>query len=421
MAALEFSVLHTDKRARASKLILPHATTLTPIFMPVGTGATVKGLSTATNLGNTTCSMLLGNTYHLSQRPGSAVVKQNGGIHKFMNYQGNILTDSGGFQMVSLFALSELDERGVTFESPADGTRMLLTPEASIRAQHDIGADVVMALDDVVSSVTVDDKRFRDATERTLRWLDRCLDEHEKRKDSQALFAIVQGGLDTKIGGLRHICLQGFEQRDYRIPGYAIGGIAGGESKDSFWKVVDFCTQRLPANKPRYLMGVGDPLDIVVAVSLGVDMFDCVYPTRTARFGTALTKHGTLNLKQRTFQSDMSSVEEGCTCAACSYDPKTGRRFSRALFHQMFKVSEKSNVAGSMLSHHNISYMLRMCKEIQEAITTETFDGFVRQFLLSRYGDDKKNQNNDSIGAWEDNVPRWVHDALTAAEVNWKN
>jgi tRNA-guanine transglycosylase len=415
MSALKFQVLGTDKRARASILTLPHAETLTPIFMPVGTGATIKGLSAATKLGGTSCTMLLGNTYHLSQRPGSHIVKENGGIHKFMNHSGNVLTDSGGFQMVSLFELSELDERGVTFESPADGTRMLLTPEASIRAQHDIGADVVMALDDVVSSVTEDNNRFREATERTLRWLDRCLDEHEKRKDTQALFAIVQGGLDVEIGGLRELCLEGFKTRDHRIPGYAIGGVAGGESKDSFWKVVEFCAKRLPADKPRYLMGVGDPLDLVVAVSFGVDMFDCVYPTRTARFGTALTKYGTVNLKHRNCQNDQAPVEVGCDCRACSTDPKTGRKFTRALFHQLFKVSEQSNVAGSALSHHNISYMLRLCKEMQEAIKVKAYDHFVREFLKCRYG---LNANGSD---WEDTVPDWVKDALKAAGVIWRS
>jgi len=414
MSALKFEVLARDKRARASTLTLPHAHTSTPIFMPVGTGATVKGLSGATTLGGTSCSMLLGNTYHLSQRPGSHIVRENGGIHNFMNYSGNVLTDSGGFQMVSLFALSELDERGVTFESPADGTRMLLTPEASIRAQHDIGADVVMALDDVVSSVTVDDGRFKEATERTLRWLDRCLDEHEHRKHIQALFAIVQGGLDVREGGLRDICLQGFKERDHRIPGYAIGGVAGGESKDSFWRVVEFCTARLPADKPRYLMGVGDPLDLVVAVALGVDMFDCVYPTRTARFGTALTKKGTLNLKHRSCESDMGPVEEGCMCRACAPDPATGRRYSRALFHQLFKVSEKSNVAGSMLSHHNISYMLNMCREMQDSIKAGQYSSFVRRFLADRYGNGAVKQSG-----WEAHVPGWVQDALKAADVNW--
>lgn len=406
--ALKFSVVGTDGRARASELTLPHGTTLTPIFMPVGTNATIKGLSCASNLAGTSCSMLLANTYHLCQRPGSSVVRDNGGIHAFMNYNGNVLTDSGGFQMVSLIALSQLDERGVTFESPNDGSTMLLTPEASISAQHDIGADVIMALDDVVSSVTCDDNRFLEATDRTLRWLDRCLDEHEKRKDVQALFAIVQGGLDVAPKGLRQRCLDGFKLRDDRIPGYAIGGVAGGEGKDSFWRVVDFCCKQLPAHKPRYLMGVGDPLDIVVGVALGVDMFDCVFPTRTARFGTALTAQGSLNLKLSSYQKDFAPVEQGCDCKAC------GQRFySRALFHQMFKSSDQSNFAGSMLSHHNIAYMLRLSLQMRQAILTGKYAEFAAKFLYDRYASAAAAQ------PWQANVPAWVHDALREAGVQW--
>lgn len=408
--ALEFAVAHRDGRARASELTLPHGTTLTPIFMPVGTNATIKGLSTASNLGGTGCTMLLANTYHLCQRPGSQVVAQNGGVHQFMQYSGNVLTDSGGFQMVSLIALSTLDERGVTFESPNDGSTMLLTPEASIAAQHDIGADVIMALDDVVSSVTVDDQRFLEATDRTLRWLDRCLDQHEPRKDVQALFAIVQGGLDVSPTGLRQRCLDGFRIRDARIPGYAIGGVAGGEGKDSFWKVVDFCCRSLPEHKPRYLMGVGDPMDIVVCVALGVDMFDCVFPTRTARFGTALTRFGSLNLKLSAYQKDFSPVEPGCDCNACGREG--GRYYSKALFHQMFKSAEQSNFAGSALSHHNIAYMLRLSTGMRSAIAAGKYGEFVHTFLRDRYGGGESDWQHTK-------VPGWVRDALRAANVEW--
>lgn len=406
----------SSSRARMGTLTLPHGITLTPIFMPVGTNATIKGLSASSRLCSTECTMLLGNTYHLSQRPGHAAVAADGGIHKFMNYKGpnhNVLTDSGGFQMVSLIALSQLTEEGVTFESPVDGSTMLLTPEASIRAQHDIGADVIMALDDVVSSVTVNEERFREATDRTLRWLDRCLDTHEPRKDVQALFAIVQGGLDVQPGGLRDVCLRGFEERDHRIPGYAIGGVAGGEGKDSFWRVVEYCTRRLPANKPRYLMGVGDPLDLVVCVAFGVDMFDCVFPTRTARFGSALTKFGTFNLKHADCIHDSKPVEEGCTCFACDTAGDGSRYYSRALLNQLFKSSDRSNVAGSMLSHHNIAYMLRLCKEMRQAISDQAYDRFAFDFLRFRF-DDGKTPN------WcVDRVPSWVKDALKAAGVSW--
>ena len=192
-----------------------------------------------------------------------------------MGWDRNILTDSGGFQMVSLLALAKITEEGVTFQSPVDGSKMLLTPEESMRVQNKIGSDIMMALDDVVSSVTVDDARFREATHRTLRWIDRCIAAH-KRPTEQCLFGIVQGGMYGSPGGLRDICLDGMLLRDAHLPGYAIGGLAGGESKDAFWRVVLHACQRLPKNKPRYLMGVGYPLDLVVCSALGVDMYDCV-------------------------------------------------------------------------------------------------------------------------------------------------
>jgi len=227
-----------------------------------------------------------------------------------MNWKGNILTDSGGFQMVSLLSLAEITEEGVQFQSPTDGTKLMLTPEESMRTQHKIGSDIMMALDDVVHSCSVDAKRFDEATDRTVRWLDRCLKAHQDGgiEDApkgfkcgpqyQNLFAIVQGGLDTAPGGMRERCLKAFESRDQNIPGYAIGGLAGGEDKKYFWKVVDICCRNLPKGKPRYLMGVGYPLDIVVCTALGVDMYDCVYPTRTARFGSAFTPEGVMKVSE---------------------------------------------------------------------------------------------------------------------------
>ncbi len=262
--------------ARATTLTLGHGPLRTPVFMPVGTQGALKGLSSHTlespALDN---EIILANTYHLALRPGAELLGAVGGLHKFMGWDRNILTDSGGFQMVSLLALAKITEEGVTFQSPVDGSKMLLTPEESMRVQNEIGSDIMMALDDVVSSVTVDDARFREATHRTLRWIDRCIAAH-KRPSEQCLFGIVQGGLDVSPGGLRDICLDGMLLRDAHLPGYAIGGLAGGESKDAFWRVVLHACQRLPQNKPRYLMGVGYPLDLVVCSALGVDMYDCV-------------------------------------------------------------------------------------------------------------------------------------------------
>eukprot|EP00921_Rhytidocystis_pertsovi_P015084 GHVQ01024125.1.p1 GENE.GHVQ01024125.1~~GHVQ01024125.1.p1 ORF type:complete len:350 (-),score=36.89 GHVQ01024125.1:3107-4156(-) len=287
--ALSFTLLAKCERARVGILQLPHGPVITPIFMPVGTRGTIKGLTSA----QVEClgpSIILGNTYHLANQPGKGVLDACDGLHNFMGWRRNLLTDSGGFQMVSLAKLSTVSEEGVEFESPVDGSLMMMTPERSIEMQNTIGADIMMALDDVVSSTCQDRNRMEEATHRTLRWLDRCIASH-KKPQSQNLFGIVQGGLHTD---LREISLDGLKSRN--LPGYAIGGLSGGEAKDDFWKVVEQCTRPdtgLPEDRPRYLMGVGYPLDIVICVALGCDMFDCVYPCRTARFGTALVDNGT--------------------------------------------------------------------------------------------------------------------------------
>lgn len=371
--ALVVEVDAEDGRARALTLKLGHGPVRTPVFMPVGTKGAIKGISgpgmCAPPIG---AEILLGNTYHLAFRPGADVVRKMGGLHKFMNYGNNILTDSGGFQMVSLLSLAEITEEGVRFQSPSDGTTMMLTPEESIRTQHKIGSDIIMVLDDVVHSCTQDDARFKLATERTVRWLDRCIKAHQEggKQDAalgfasgpehQNIFAIVQGGLDVSAGGLREQCLEAFSQRDSHLPGYAIGGLAGGESKEDFWRVVDLCCRRLPKNKPRYLMGVGYPLDIVVCTALGVDMFDCVYPTRTARFGTAFTRTGLLKLKSAKFAKDMDPIDCSCPCHVCKGTELQGSGpYSRSSLHFMLK---QGSVGGNLLTHHNLTYMLTLVR-----------------------------------------------------------
>ncbi|KAK1288544.1 hypothetical protein QJS10_CPB19g01369 [Acorus calamus] len=304
--ALRFEILGRFNRARAARLTLPHFICQTPLFMPVGTQGTIKGL-TNSQLEDIGCQIILGNTYHLALRPGAELIDELGGLHKFMNWQRAMLTDSGGFQMVSLLHLADITEKGVTFQSPVDGKPMLLTPEESIQIQNKIGADIIMALDDVVKT-TITGPRIEEAMYRTLRWIDRCIDAHQK-PDVQNLFGIVQGGLDPK---LRDICVTGLVKRN--LPGYAIGGLAGGEDKDSFWRVVAQCTAALPEDKPRYVMGVGYPLDIVVCSALGADMYDCVYPTRTARFGTALVPEGVLKLKHKAMANDDRPIDSSCTC-----------------------------------------------------------------------------------------------------------
>ena len=409
--ALCFYVHATSGRARATTVHLPSKRAVpTPIFMPVGTKGTIKSLTTEEICHDESlnCPIILGNTYHLALQPGTELIKDMDGLHKFMHWDRGILTDSGGFQMVSLLKLAEITEEGVTFENPFEqgsNERMLLRPEDSITHQNNIGSDIMMALDDVVSSVTDNDERFEIATYRTLRWLDRCFAAHTKPKE-QNLFAIVQGGLDTKVGGLREKCLAGFRARDDMIPGYAIGGLAGGESKEDFWKVVDQCCKALPDDKPRYLMGVGYPLDLVVCSALGVDMYDCVYPTRTARFGVALvpgSAPGTLRLKSNEFSNDHRVIMEGCGCPAC----KGG--YTRARLHTLLK--RNNPLAASLMTTHNIAYMMFLVRGMRDAVMENRYGDYVRTFIRDQFrGTENGGQD----------VPQWVNDALEAAGIELK-
>lgn len=321
--------------------------------MPVGTKGTIKGLSSCQLREEPAMApeIILGNTYHLALEPGTELLSDMGGLHTFMNWKQCLLTDSGGFQMVSLLKLAEITEQGVKFISPLDNiSEMMLTPEQSIKCQNEIGADIIMQLDDVVSSVVVDNARFLEATQRSVRWLDRCIVAHAN-PSTQNLFPIIQGGLDISPGGMREYCIKEMVARD--MPGYAIGGLAGGEDKDSFWRVVAHNCQRLPANKPRYLMGVGYPLDLVVCVALGVDMFDCVYPTRTARFGVALVSTGSIRLKAEEFGKSLEKVDVHCECSCC-------RHYTRAALHMMFK--DNNALAAQLLTTHNVAYMMNLMR-----------------------------------------------------------
>ncbi|KAI1938924.1 hypothetical protein LOZ66_003000 [Ophidiomyces ophidiicola] len=315
-------------KARASTLILPHGTVKLPIFMPVATQASLKGL-TPDQLKLTGCMLCLNNTYHLGLKPGQEVLDVVGGAHKFQGWDRNILTDSGGFQMVSLLKLAKVTEEGVRFLSPHDGTPMLLTPEHSISLQNSIGSDIIMQLDDVITTTSPDHARMKEAMERSVRWLDRCIGAH-KFPERQNLFCIIQGGLDLEM---RKECCKQMVERD--TPGIAIGGLSGGEAKDKFCKVVNTCTDLLPQNKPRYVMGVGYPEDLIVAVALGADMFDCVWPTRTARFGNAVTPNGTLNLRHASFANDSKPIDENCLCTSCRPKSKGGLGISRAYIHHL--------------------------------------------------------------------------------------
>ncbi|XP_035428183.1 queuine tRNA-ribosyltransferase catalytic subunit 1 [Cygnus atratus] len=373
-------------RARAGELLLPHGAVPCPVFMPVGTRGTAKGI-TAAQLAALGCRICLGNTYHLGTRPGPELVQRAGGLHGFMGWARNLLTDSGGFQMVSLAALSEVTEAGVRFRSPYGGAELLLSPERSIHIQNALGADIIMQLDDVVSSTTTG-PRVEEAMHRSVRWLDRCIAANQ-RPAQQSLFAIIQGGLDP---ALRRRCLEEMTRRD--VPGFAIGGLSGGEEKEQFWRMVKLSTDLLPRDKPRYLMGVGYATDLVVCVALGCDMFDCVFPTRTARFGSALVPWGSLQLKSKQFAKDFRPIDEQCGCPTC-------RRHSRAYLHALLRSDP---AALHHLTVHNIAYQLELMRAMRESIVGQRFPDFVRDFVRARYGGPER-------------CPPWALHALAAVGI----
>ena len=382
-----FRVVAESGAARASEMMLPHGRCRMPMFQPVATSASLKGITMEQARG-LDLDLVLCNTYHLEHRPGSAAVQAHGGCHGFMGWPGNTLTDSGGFQMVSLSELmstTEDPERGVVFQSPYGEGAVLLTPESSTQSQNALGADIIMQLDDVVDVKVPSRTRMAEAVERSVRWLDRCNAAHA-RPGAQALYGIVQGGLDPE---LRARSLEALIERGQ--PGYAIGGLSGGESKDAFWRVVWQCTQALPRDKPRYLMGVGYPEDLVVCTALGVDQFDCVFPTRTARFGTALVARGApLQLKGRQFRGDPSPLQEGCRCEGCAAG------LSRGDWHAL--VAEPAGLA--LLSVHNLWFTQSLMRSMREALRVGCFGGFVGRFMEERFGSA---------------TPQWIADALAVS------
>lgn len=304
-----------------------------------------------------------------------------------MGWPRGLLTDSGGFQMVSLLKLAEINENGVNFTSPFDESQCLLTPEHSIEIQNTIGADIMMQLDDVVKTTTTG-PRVEEAMHRTLRWLDRCITADSRHMD-QSIFPIVQGGLDPK---LREECVKEIVKRNVR--GFAVGGLSGGESKDEFWPTVNLCTNYLPDDKPRYLMGVGFAADLVVCVALGIDMFDCVFPTRTARFGCALVAEGQINLKHQQYAVDMRPIDEECDCSTC-------KMYTRSYLHH---IVTHEPVACTILSLHNINYQLRLMRQIRKSIEEDKFPEFIRSFMAKQFSADKS-------------IPSWIKDALAAVNV----
>ncbi|MFN6068387.1 MAG: tRNA guanosine(34) transglycosylase Tgt [Pseudanabaena sp.] len=351
---LECQCCHTD--ARVGQFYTPHGTVSTPRFMPVGTLANVKTVTPA-HLKDCKAEMVLANTYHLHLQPGEDIVAEAGGLHKFMNWDGPILTDSGGFQVFSLSEIRSISEEGVQFRSPRDGNMINLTPEKSIQIQNQLGADVIMAFDECAPyPATYESVKL--AGERTTRWLERCIKAHD-RKDMQALFGLVQGGvyLDLRQKSARELI-------EFDLPGYAIGGVSVGEPAELIEKIVKATTPLLPTNKPRYLMGVGTYKEMAQAVAAGIDLFDCVIPTRLARHNVALVRGDRWNLKNQKFKRDFEQLDRDCPCYTC-------QNFSRAYLSHLVRSQE---ILGyTLLSIHNITELIRFTQRMRQAIIDNRF------------------------------------------------
>lgn len=346
----EFDILARDGLARRGRLQTPHGAVETPAFMPVGTSASVKGVTPA-QLRATGAQMILANTYHLQLRPGSEVVRDLGGLHRIMNWNSPILTDSGGYQVFSLSQINRIDDDGVAFQSHIDGARMRLDPEIATRVQNDLGADVIMCFDECPPLPCERDVLVR-AVDRTIAWAERCADHHAR--SDQALFGIVQGGLDVNERGR---CAEALAALNF--PGYAIGGLSVGESHEEMVRVLEPVAQMLPDAKPRYLMGVGMPRDILAAVRAGVDMFDCVLPTRNGRNAYAFTPTGPLKMRNEQHRLSDVPIEEGCDCETCA-------GFSRGYIRHLFLAGEM--LGPTLTSIHNLRFFQRMMARIRELI-----------------------------------------------------
>jgi queuine tRNA-ribosyltransferase len=363
MRAVTYELLQADaaSRARLGRVHTPHGPFDTPAFMPVGTQGTIKGVL-PDHVAATGSQCILANTYHLMLRPGEKVVADLGDLHRFMAWPGPILTDSGGFQVFSLADLNKITDDGVTFRSHIDGAVVHLTPARSMQVQNDLGADIIMAFDECPPADAPLEYHLT-AVERTLRWASLCIEAHA-RPDRQALFGIVQGGTNP---ALRQRCADELIRMDF--PGYAIGGLAVGEGFEAMQGVLNLVTPLLPADKPRYLMGVGYPRDIVAAVRQGVDMFDCVLPTRNGRNAYAFTASGAIRLRNAQFQRDTGPIEAGCDCYACAH-------FTRGAIRHYFFASEM--LGPVLVSVHNIRFYQRFMADIRRAIAGGVFDDFCR-------------------------------------------
>ena len=365
---MQFELLTTDGAARRGRLTLAHGVVETPVFMPVGTYGTVKAM-TPRDLTEIGAQICLGNTFHLWLRPGLETIAAHDGLHRFMGWDKPVLTDSCGFQVFSLGALRKISEEGVRFSSPINGDKLFLTPEISMQIQHTLNSDVVMIFDECTPYPASFDEAAK-SMRLSLRWAQRSHDEHQRLNNSNALFGIVQGGMheslrDESIAGL---CDIGFD-------GMAIGGLSVGEPKDEMARILAHTTPRLPQDKPRYLMGVGTPEDLVHGVQTGVDMFDCVMPTRNARNGHLFTRFGDIKIKNAQYKNDPRPLDESCTCYTC-------RNFSRAYLHHLHRIGE---ILGAQLNTiHNLHYYQELMRELREAIVDGQLSAVVARFHAGR-------------------------------------
>lgn len=368
MTAITYELVKKDERtgARAGIIHTPHGSFPTPIFMPVGTQASVKGVS-PDELKDLGAGIILSNTYHLFLRPGMDLIREAGGLHKFMHWDRAILTDSGGFQVFSLGDLRKITEEGVTFRSHIDGSKKFLSPEVSMEVQMALGSDIVMAFDECVP-YPADFDYAKKSTERTIRWLERC--KKAMTAPHQGLFGIVQGGMHKE---LREWSARETVAMD--LPGYAVGGLSVGEPKELMYEMLDYSTSLLPKNKPRYLMGVGTPDHLVEGVARGIDMFDCVYPTRVARNGMAMTWSGRLAMKNAQFTHDHHVLEEGCGCYAC----RNG--YTRAYIRHLVRAGEIFGLR--LLSLHNLYFLQEFMHRMRQAIIEDRFGSFRSDFLMN--------------------------------------
>lgn len=376
--ACQFTILHSDGRARRGRLKLTRGVVETPIFMPVGTQATVKGLSSE-NLEALDAQIILANTYHLYLRPGHDLIAEAGGLQGFMSWDRPMLTDSGGFQVFSLSELREIEEQGVWFRSHLDGSRHLFTPEKVMEIQQALGADIAMAFDEC-APYPAEYAYVKASLERTTRWAERCKKAHTR--EDQALFGIVQGGM---FADLRTQSLEEIVALDF--PGYAIGGLSVGEPKELMYEMLAHTTPQLPDDRPRYLMGVGSPDAIFQAVAEGIDMFDCVLPTRAARHGSVFTADGEITVRNATFAGDFRPLDPDCTCPVC-------RRYTRAYIRHLIRARE---ILGHHLcTWHNVHFMLRLMERIRDAIANGRFQELWDEFSARFYGEDTEEEGTEN-------------------------